>query len=98
MCIWLTDVHRRDTRQERGLGIFATRDIPAGKPVAKYQGHLVHPDGSIAIHCTLTSILFLSIPRLEALPFSKAHCASVFGRGTTLTLRENDCDDTLSRF
>lgn len=97
MCTWLTDVHRRDTLQQRGLGIFATRDIPAGKPVAKYQGHLVHPDGSIAINCTLTSILFLSIPHLDALPFSRAHCASVFGRGTTLTLREIDCD-TLSRF
>jgi hypothetical protein len=83
LCMWLIDVHRKDTFEERGLGIFATREIPQGKPVAKYQGHLVNPDGSVAIHCTLTSILFLSIPHLESLPFSRGHCASVFGKGTS---------------
>jgi hypothetical protein len=83
LCAWLTDVHRRDTFEERGLGIFATREIPEAKPVAKYQGHLVHPDGSVAIRCTLTAILFLSIPHLESLPFSRGHCASVFGKGTS---------------
>jgi hypothetical protein len=86
MCEWLVDVERRETGEERGLGVFALKVIPKGKPVAKYQGHMVNPDGSVAIRCTLTSFLFLEFPLLESLPFSRNHCASVFGRFCNLKI------------
>ena len=76
MCKWLVDVERRDTGEARGFGIFAIKLICRGRPVAKYQGHMVHPDGTLAVKCTLTSILFSEIPVLASLPFSKNHSAS----------------------
>jgi hypothetical protein len=76
MCKWLIDVERRDTGEARGFGIFAIKLICRGRPVAKYQGHMVHPDGTLAVNCTLTSILFSEIPSLASLPFSKNHSAS----------------------
>jgi hypothetical protein len=61
-------------------------DIPRGKPTAKYQGNIVFEDGTIALKCTLTSILFLELPNLELCSFSKAHCASVLGRLSSLKI------------
>jgi hypothetical protein len=86
MCEWLVDVERRETGEERGLGVFALKVIPEGKPVTKYQGHMVNPDGSVAIRCPLTSFLFLEFPFLESLPFSRNHSASVFGRFCNLKI------------
>ena len=62
------------------------RDIPRGKPTAKYQGNLVHDDGTLAFECTLTSILFMEIPFLRVVTFSRAHCASVLGRLSSLRI------------
>jgi hypothetical protein len=66
--------------------LFFVRDIPKGKPTAKYQGNLVHDDGTLAFECTLTSILFLEIPNLRSVIYSRAHNASVRGRLSSLKI------------
>lgn len=78
------------------------RVIPKGKPTAKYQGNLVHDDGTLAFECTLTSILFLELPILRLVNYSKAHCASVRGRLSSLKIDGSyhavtDFDDDVDR-
>ncbi len=75
-----SDVYRKHTNTVRGLGIFAKRKIPKMKPTAKYQGNLVYDDGTIAVVCVLTAIVFLEHPKLQHCIFSKAHCAAQCGR------------------
>ena len=62
------------------------RDIPQGKPTAKYQGHLVHEDGTLAKLCPLTSILFFTHSQLGLIKFSKSHCLSVWSRRSNLKI------------
>jgi len=62
-------------------GVFAITDLREAAVVAKYEGHLVSPDGTIQIRCTRTDILFTYRAELNRewtkLPLSREHCASV---------------------
>lgn len=40
------------------IGIFCLVDLPKNTVTSKYEGHLVHPDGTIVQRCTRTNILF----------------------------------------
>jgi hypothetical protein len=50
----------------------------------RYEGHLVHTDGTIAQINLCTEILFQNLPELRQVPFSLENCASILGKRSNL--------------